>query len=69
MNFKICQINHRFISRPNELEVHLTLLSKNFKDCEDVLIKVLLSSDDIKCLTLSDIEDRAISRAKEILGF
>ena len=69
MNFKIYKIDHRFLSKPTEIEVHLALLSDKFKDQEAASITVILQNDNLKELTLSAIEEKAILRAKEVLGF
>jgi|GEM_PF-5606042 len=68
MVFKLFKIVHRFASRPNEIEVSLSLQSDALRDCEESIIKVVLANDNLQSLTLSEIEKLAVSRAKEILS-
>jgi len=68
MVFKLFKIVHRFASRPDEIEVSLSLQSDSLKDCEESIIKVILANDNLQNLSLSEIEEQAVSRAKEILS-
>lgn len=68
MVFKLFKIVHSFAYRPNEIEVSLSLQSDILKNREESIIKVVLVNDNLQSLTLSEIEDLAVSRAKVILS-
>lgn len=63
MKLLLWQIQHRFQAYPHTLEVTLAMDSAEFRSNEIGKITVTIDADNLKNLTLAEIESRAIARA------
>lgn len=68
MDFAPWSIKHRFKAYQNMIEVNLCILSDGFRDHEDSTITVIVEAADIKSLSLAQIENLAIERAKTLFN-
>ena len=69
MKFALLNIHHAFISAPNQLDVTLAIVSVHSELTSDnASISVILKGDNVKNLTISEIEKQAIARAEELLA-
>lgn len=67
MKFVLHRLNHRFLALPNQVEVSLACVSDSFKDMEAGEVTVVVQADDIKSMSLAEIERLAVERASVLI--
>lgn len=68
MNLVLWKITHPFVSRSNIIKVTLAIKSDDFIEDESAEITVIISDENIKSLTLHQIESLAITKASVALA-
>ncbi len=67
MKFVLSRVMHRFLALPNQVEVSLACTSDGFKDMEGGEITVVVQADNIKSMSLAEIERLAVERAAALI--
>lgn len=68
MKFALLNIHHAFLSTPNQLDVTLAIVSVQTELTDSARISVIIEADNVKQLTIGEIEQLAIARAEKLLA-